>query len=202
MINLLPHDIKTNYSYGRRNVGLRRWVVAFVLAFVGLGIIITFGLLTFRQQTERYSMRISQSEATLKKQKYTETQDQVKAISNNFKLVFQVLGNEVLFSKLIQQITASIPANTSLTNLDIDKASGSIDVSAVASDYTTATQVQVNLADPANKIFDKADIISIDCANAANKTSTGYSCKITLKAQFAPNNPFLFISDANRTAKS
>src|SRR4051812_10448138 len=111
MINLLPHDIKTNYRFARRNVGLRRWVVAFVIALFGLGAIGTYGLLTLHQQNRHFSQQISASQAMLKKENFTGTQAEVKTISNNFKLVLQVLSNEVLFSDLIKQIAATIPAN-------------------------------------------------------------------------------------------
>ena len=31
MINLLPPELKENYSYARKNVGLRRWIVTFAM---------------------------------------------------------------------------------------------------------------------------------------------------------------------------
>lgn len=200
MINLLPYDIKINYSYGRRNVGLRRWVVAFLLAFVGLGIIATYGLLAFRQQTTDYQNKIAAGQDTLTKQNFTQTQKQIKTISNNFKLVVQVLSNEVLFSELIKQIAATIPAKANLTGFTINKAQGAIDISAVATDYNTATQVQINLADPANKIFSKADIVNVGCITTAT-TITGYPCTVSIHALFAPNNPYLFITSKTKIPK-
>ncbi len=198
MINLLPGDVKTNYRYGKRNVGLRRWVVVVIIAFVGLGAIATYGLLTLQQQTTQYDVKVATSEMALQKAHFTETQKQVKTISNNFKLVVKVLSNEVLFSELIKQIAATIPANANLTGLNINKAQGAIDISAIATDYTTATQVQINLADPANKIFSKADIVNVACiSNAA--TNPQYPCTVNIHALFATNNPFLFISDKKAT---
>ena len=194
MINLLPDTIKINYRYGKRNVGLRRWVAAVIIAFVGLGAIATFGLLTLQQQTKHYDTLVGDSQIALQKAHFTETQDQVKTISNNFKLVVKVLSNEVLFSDLIKQIAATIPASANLTGLNINKSQGAIDISAIATDYTTATQVQINLADPANKIFSKADIVSVACISNAN-TNPQYPCTVSIHALFAPNNPFLFISD-------
>ena len=87
---------------------------------------------------------------------------------------------------------AAIPAKASLTGISISKLSGGIDLTAAASDYNTATQVQVNLQDPANKIFDKADIINIVCSSTS--TDPQYPCTITIRAQFSKNNPFLFIA--------
>ena len=198
MINLLPPDVKSNYRFARRNVSLRRWVVMFVLAFVGLGIIATYGLLTIQQSTTTYNKQIAKTEQTFHDEKYTETQDQVKDISTSFKLVVQVLGQEVLFSQLLKQIAATIPANANLTGLNISQTTGGIDISAIATDYNTATQVQVNLADPSNKIFSKADIVSITCGNV-NAANPKYPCTVNIRALFATNNPFLFV---NSKAKS
>ncbi len=194
MINLLPDTVKTNYRFARRNVALRRWAAAFLIALVGLGIIATYGLLTIKQQNAHYTDQINDSNALLQKENYTGTQAEVKTISNNFKLVIKVLSNEVLFSDLIKQIGATIPANANLTNLNINKSQGALDISAIATDYTTATQVQINLADPANKIFSKADLVSVSCSTN-DTVPTPYPCTVTIHALFAPNNPFLFIND-------
>lgn len=192
MINLLPPEVSSGYSYARRNVGLRRWVVIFVIALAGLGAITTYGLLTIEQSKARYAKEIASSEALLNKQKFAETQKQVGGIASSFKLVVQVLSKEVLFSELIKQIGATIPANANLTGLDISQSQSSLDVSAVVPDYKTATQVQVNLADPRSKLFSKADIVSISCKNDA--TDGAHPCNVTIRALFAPNNPYLFIN--------
>ncbi len=51
MINLMPPDLKTGYTYARRNVVLRKWAVAFLVALVGLGVLTTYGMLTLKQST-------------------------------------------------------------------------------------------------------------------------------------------------------
>lgn len=194
MINLLPTEVKTHYRFARRNVSLRRWVSAFVIALLGLGTIATYGLLTLHQQNQHYNQQVIASQNLLTKENFTGTQAEVKNMSNNFKLVVKVLSNEVLFSDLIKQIGATIPANANLTGLNINKSQGALDISAIATDYNTATQVQINLADPANKIFSKADLVSVSCATN-DTVPTPYPCTVTIHALFAPNNPFLFIND-------
>ncbi|MDB5170694.1 MAG: hypothetical protein JWO35_388 [Candidatus Saccharibacteria bacterium] len=192
MINLLPPEVSRGYSYARRNVGLRRWVLIFVIALIGLGAIATYGLLTIQQSKAHYAKEIAASEELLKKEKFAETQKQVQDIASSFKLVAQVLGKEVLFSQLIKQIGATIPAKANLTGLNISQVQGSLDISAVTPDYKTATQVQLNLADPGNKIFSKADIVNIACKSDANAGDR--PCTVTIRALFAPNNPYLFIN--------
>lgn len=193
MINLLPPDIKDSYRYARRNVILRRWVVMFGVALLGLGLIATLGLFTLQRSTVHYNNQIASTEALFKKENFEGTQAQVQDISNSFKLVVKVLGQEVLFSQLLKQIAATIPANANLTGLNINQAQSGIDITAVATNYSTASQVQVNLADPHNKIFSKADIVSITCGGT-NATNPKYPCTVNIRALFASNNPFLFIN--------
>lgn len=193
MINLLPPDMINNYRYARRNVVLRNWVVGFVIAFVGLGILATYGLLTIHQSINSNNIQISTTEALFKKEKFSQTQSQVQDISNSFRLVVKVLSQEVLFSQLLQQIAALVPANANLTGLNINQTEGGLDITAETTDYATATQLQVNLSSPNNKIFSKADIISITCGSN-NEQNPTYPCTVDIRALFNPKNPFLFIN--------
>jgi hypothetical protein len=114
----------------------------------------------------------------------------VEAISNNLKLVVKVLSREVLFSKLLTQIGSTLPKGAVLTSLNIAQTTGAIDLEAGAIDYDSAAQIQANLRDPNNKIFSKADLVSIQCTG-----SSAYPCKVQIRAQFASNNPYLFINN-------
>lgn len=195
MINLLPPDLKQSYIYAQRNTHLLRWIVAFLLAIVGLGVIATYGYLYMNKSVTDYSHKVASTQTTLKDQQLTQTEAQVKDITNSLKLVVQVLSKEVLFSKLLTQMATVIPANTLLTQLNIAKVQGSIDITAITANYNTATQLQVNLQDPANKIFSKADIENITCSPQSAQDPR-YPCTVSIRALFATNNPFLFINNA------
>ena len=197
MINLLPTDLKQEYLYARRNTSLRRWAFALLFGLVGVGLVTTGGLLYMQNSIDTYSRQVVQSEDSLKEQKLNETRKHSEDITNSLKLVVDVLSREVLFSKLLTQIAAVTPAQTSLTDLSINSVQGSLDITAVSSDYQSATQLQVNLQDPANKIFSKADIQNISCNPTA--TDPQHPCTVTLKALFATNNPFLFINKTSRS---
>lgn len=197
MINLLPPDIKTSYAYGRRNVGLRKWVIIVLIALIGLGGLATYGLLTLKQSSLQYKNQVADAETKLDADQYEATQKRVKDASSSFKLVLQVLGQEVLFSQLLKQIATTIPSNAILTGLNISQVQGAIDITAAARDYSTASQVQVNLADPSNKVFSKADIISISCGGEDTSSDSDpslYPCSVNVRALFASNNPYLFIN--------
>lgn len=193
MINLLPPDVKASYRYAHRNVGLRRWIVLLVLVLIGLGGLATYGLLDIHQSTTGYQRQVTSLQAQLQKEQLAQTEKQVRDITSSLKLAVQVLSQEVLFSKLITQIGAAMPNGAVLSNLSINKTAGGLDLSANTTDYTTGTQVQVNLADPANKIFAKADIISLTC-DSQNAKDPLHPCVVQVRALFNTKNPFLFIN--------
>ena len=194
MINLLPPDQKETYHYGRRNRALRRWVITVCIGLGGAVLLALGGLVFIRISTNNYETQIATTSAQLQKQNLAGVQKQVTTISNNLKLTVQVLSKEILFSQLLKQLASVTPSNVSLTNLAISQTQGAIDITAQTASYEAATQLQVNLADPANQIFAKADIVAITCSTNAN--NPGYPCTVTLRALFANNNPFLFISDS------
>lgn len=192
MINLLPPTVKAEYRYASLNVVLRKWIVLSLMALIGLGVIATYGLVTLQRSTDDYDRRIAITEARFKQENFEGTQKQIQDISGSFKLVVKVLSQEVLFSELLKQIATSIPPNTNLTGLNINQSQAAIDITANATSYNAATQLQANLADPRNRIFSKADIVSVTCgSNAANPR---YPCTINIRALFAQDNPFLFIN--------
>jgi Tfp pilus assembly protein PilN len=192
MINLLPPDIKSSYDYASRNVHALRWLVAFAIALVGLGAIGTTGFIYMQHLSKDYQSQISMKESSLKQQKLDETQKAAKDISSSLKLAVNVLSKEVLFSELLKQLGSVTPNNVRLSSLNISQTTGALDITAASTDYKAATQLQVNLADPANKIFSKADIVNISCASGDGSSS--YPCTVTIRALFAKDNPFLFIN--------
>ncbi len=196
MINLMPPDIKQNMLYAKRNSALRHWAIWLVFSIIGVAGIIGVGYLYLNNSINTYTAQIKTANETLQNEKLDETQTKIQGITNDLKLVVQVLSKEVLFSKLLQQIGSVMPNGTILTDLSIDKVQGGIDLEAAALNYQTATQVQLNLQDPSNKIFDKADLISIQCVKGSSTTTTTsqYPCTVQIRALFTSNNPFLFIS--------
>jgi Tfp pilus assembly protein PilN len=195
MINLLPPIIKEHYLYARRNTKLRRWLVASLFGLLGLVVITSFGVFDMQHSINSTSAQVATLQQQLKDQKQAETEKQVQDISSNLKLVVQVLSREVLFSQLLKQIATALPSGANLTGLSISKVQGAIDLTANATDYNTGTQVQVNLQDPRNKIFSKADLVNLSC-NGGSSADPSHPCQVTIRALFSPNNPYLFINSA------
>lgn len=193
MINLLPPELKQHYEYGRRNTVLRRWATALAFGLLGVCIVTFGGLFMMEKSIITYRKQVGDSNQSLTQQHLAQTRDQAKQVSGDIKLATDVLSKEVLFSKLLTQIAKVIPPRASLTDLNISKDQASIEIKAVAADYLSATQLQVNLQDPANQIFSKADIQTISCKNGTT-TDTRYPCSVTIKALFNKNNQFLYIN--------
>lgn len=194
MINLLPPDVKSNILYARRNMKLRKWTTSMILVLIGIFGLLAAGHFYIASATSGYSKQVAAAEETLKTRKIDETEKRLQTLSNNLKLIIQVLSREVLFSKLLRQVGSVMPPGSVLLSTDLSKVEGGIDLSAEAQDYKTATQIQLNLQDPNNKLFDKVDIVQVSCGETEDK----YPCRVTLRAQFTKSNPFLFIN-ANGT---
>lgn len=191
MINLLPPETKEDYRYARRNRILSRWITAGLLCLLGGALLLGGGFLYLNQSIKSTQQQIATTNQQLETQNLSATQKQVAGISNNLKLVVQVLSQEILFSQLLKQLASVTPNNVILTNLAITQAQAGVEVTAETTNYDAATQLQINLADPKNQIFSKADIVSINCTGGSN---TDYPCTVDIRALFATNNPFLFIN--------
>ena len=195
MINLLPPDLKIEYRYAKKNRKILRWVVALFLSIFGVAVLTGSTLVLFHESEGNYRSNIASAQIQLSSDNYTKVVQQVSDISNNLSLMVSVLSKEILFSKLLNRLGSITPPNVILTNLSISQPETAVTITALTGNYNAATQLQVNLSDPNNQIFQKADIISITCSNS-NSTSANpnYPCTTIIRAQFSNNNPFLFIN--------
>ena len=195
MINLLPPDYKSELVFARKNTMLKNWLIMSCLGVIGIVLIIAAGYLVINRSTASSQTQVNQIRQQLGAQKLEETQAQVADISDSIKLALSVLEREILFSKLLSQVGSAMPNGTSLQSLTINSTQGGIDLTAGATSYQTATQVQVNLADPNNKIFEKADIINVTCdSKAATAAAADYPCTVSIRALFAKDNVFQYVN--------
>lgn len=190
MINLTPDDYKNDVRFARRNTILLHWLVGLLLVLSVAAATTLLGKTYLQSQTRHYAALNTQTEQDLKSRDLEGTLNTVEKISGNLKLIVQVLSRQVIFSQLIKQVGAVMPENSTLSTIELSKIDGGLDLTAQAKDYNTATQVQVNLSDPNSKLFDKVDIVSINCEGL----DPAYPCRITLRALFTKNNPYLFVN--------
>lgn len=192
MINLLPPDTKKTILYARRNTMLLRACLAMVGVIGGVLVLLGFGHFYLASTTARYEKDIVALQATLQEQNIDQTKQQIQDLSGSVNLALKVLSQEILFSKLLRQAGTVMPAGSSLSTIEISDVEGGIDITAGVNSYQVGTQVQVNLADPNNKLFKKVDLVSVTC-NAQGSGS--YPCSARLRALFGDNSPYLFINN-------
>ena len=194
MINLLPPELKQDYRFAGYNKILITWVSFFLIAIFGVAIITGSGLFIMNNSMRNYKDSIASDQLQLANDNMPAIQMQVTDISNNLKLMVNVLSHEIMFSKLLQQLGSITPPNVILTNLSISQSQSAVDITAQTGSYSAAAQLQINLAAPTNEIFSKADIVNISCLNTPQVINPNYPCTADIRAQFTKNNPFLFIN--------
>lgn len=194
MINLLPYSYKQEVMYARKNVTLLRILLYMASAAIGVLILFGAGIVYTSQQIKTKDNEYTSKTTELAKNNVSKTYEDLNQISNNTKLALQVLSGEILFSKLITQIGTIIPPGTQLNSLSLekDKIDSGISLSASTLDINTATQLQLNLQDKNNQVFEKADIDNVTCTPGPG---IRYPCQVTIKATFLKEkNPYVFIS--------
>jgi Tfp pilus assembly protein PilN len=175
---------------------MSRWVVALLLALAFSLMIVGAGWLYLDQTVKKEAKNAEQTEAALKDQDIDETKVKVDEISNNTKLVLDVLSREILFSKLIKQLGSVLPPGTALESITLEGLEGGLTIQAFATNFNSASQIQVNLSDPENKIFKQADIETITCPQTTAEGSEEqslYPCTVRLKALFSDNTEYVYI---------
>jgi hypothetical protein len=190
MINLLPPQYLEVVQHSKTNDHLVRWILATLAAIGGLLIIMMSGWLYLDHQSKSLGGGISQGKQQLQQENLDGVRKDAEQISNDVKTINQVLGREVRFSELIQQIGKVMPPGSVLGGLTLTKVDGSVDLTASAKDYTTGAQIALNLSDPKNDLFSRADIVSLNCTSA----DTAYKCGVSLKALFSKNSQNKFIN--------
>ncbi len=192
MINMLPGEYAEVIRHGKHNETLIRWLLAELAAIVGLVVILGFGWLYLNHQTLILNSAINTGKQHLEEQNISKVRQDADQISNDIKTINQVLGLEIRFSDLMQEIGKAMPPGTVLGGLTLAKVDGSIDLSASAKDYTSAAQIALNLSDPKNKIFSRADIVNVNCT----ALDTAYKCNVVLKALFDKTSQNRFLNIA------
>ena len=193
MINLLPFKQREEIEFARHNTRLLRWIVAMVFIIIGLVIFIGGGYYYLSDSIDQMSHKVEEKQANLQQEDLEATEQRVEELSDNFNLVLDVLSEQVLFSRLLPEMGSVMPPGSVLSNIEISEVEGGIDLVAYARDYDTATQTQVNLEDPSNKLFEEVDIVSISCEGSDDET---YPCTVNLRALFTDDNKFLLLSES------
>lgn len=191
MINLLPPQRSQDIKYSHLNSSLRVWLLAALAAVVLIIVVAAGGFIYMNRQAQTLNANLANTKKELDQQNLTQVQKDAKEITGDIKVINQILSHDVRFSELIDQIGKAMPPRSVLASLTLTKADGALDLTANATDNASATQIAVNLHDPANNLFDKVDIINIDCRDTNNAV---YPCKATFRVLFTGKAKTRFLS--------
>jgi Tfp pilus assembly protein PilN len=205
MINLLPSDTKENILYGRRNVALVRWIFVSLIVVIAMAATVLAGMFYINSSKNDLASSAKKTKDEITSQKLEQTQKQAVEISQGVKLIVQILSKEVRFSALLKQIGAIMPDKTGLATIQLsNQVTGGLDLTANAEDYQSATQVQINLSDPKNNLFEKVDTINVGCNDSstnADGSTNRYPCQIVLRAKFKADAAVTFLASPTGAQK-
>ena len=197
MINLLPTQEKQNIIYARRNNILYKWILA-AIAVIGLIILLTIaGIIYIQLNIDNVRKSTITTQEAISNQKLEQSQKDLQKLSDNFNTVVKLLSNQVLFSKLLPKIASILPPNTALGSITLsDQTNSAVDMSINAKDRADANQAYANISNPSNGLFDKADLISISCADSTKSSTTDnpYPCTANIRATFSAEAKKSFIN--------
>lgn len=205
MINLLPDHIKEEITYGHHNRVLLHWLISVMLIIGGIGAMTVFGELFINKNINTLQSVVKITQDRISDQNLQSTQASIQNLSNNFKTVTQLLSKQLLFSKLFVKIGSIIPSGAILSGITLSNTDAALDINIASTTQNTATQAFVNINDPANGLFDKADLVSVSCtqSNPSNSTTLGkYPCVTLIKVVMKTNSSFYFLNSITNGAKS
>jgi hypothetical protein len=196
MINLMPPEKKEVIWYARRNSILIKWVMGIAAAGLGILLVAAGGLFYLKQESKSFQRSIDETKKQLVSQNEEETLKRAEEMNGSLQLAVDVLSKEILFSKLLSRVGQLLPPGTVLENLNLtSELQGGLDLSVGAVSYEAGVRAQVNLADPNNGIFDKADLGAVTCGS---DPSADYPCTASLRLLFSKdNNEFLKLNQGS-----
>ncbi len=188
MINLLPPDVKNEMHFARINTVLISWIILCVIGIAGIGLVAVGGFFYMsrvesgtRQQKTTIEKEISDDKLDSYIKDYT-------SFTNDVKTVSTVLQKQVLFSSLITRLAAVLPSGVVVKQMNLGEKDNALTLDFVLPNRSSATVLQANLQDPANKLFSSADILNATCATTEDGTET---CSAQIRVLFDPSSRLL-----------
>lgn len=194
MINLLPPAVKQEITFARRNGVLIRWIIAMVAVIVGIGFMTLFGQFYINKNTQNQQKVAKLTEERIAAQNLSSTKKELQTLSDDVKTIVQILNKQLLFSKMLTSIGSILPAGTALSDITFTSSDSAIDLSVSAADKNAATQAFVNINDPSNNLFSKADLVSITCDSGSTKK---YHCGAQIRVTLKNDSSFYFLNSVS-----
>ena len=179
MINLLAVEKKDDIRAARSNVIILRYTSIIILAFlfIGAALYTSYSVLTMTMASTENLIATNDGKAEV----YSETREQVTALSGTLTEAKARLDQEVHYSKVLVQIGQIMPQGTTLGSLSLSSASFAgtpVDIVAYAKTPAEATQIQSQFQ--SSPLFSKVDLKGTE----TDKGIEGYPVSVSMAITF------------------
>lgn len=184
MINLLPPDLRAEYSAARLNTKIRNYIVFVLVVFVLCLEIFIYGLLAIRTETRATQARLEYNTQQVKQMEAVSKE--AVQLSSKASSINKILNQRISFVDLIGKIATSTPSGAYLTQLNVD--SQNIDKQPVSLVFKVKSQqiaaVLRNNLDSVS-VFNTVEIQSVvksDNSSSDDTVSKNYPFEVILNA--------------------
>lgn len=206
MINLMPDYMREEVGFARRNYVLVKWLMAITVVIIGVGCMTVFGQYYIGRNAKTLEAAAEITQERISAQNLQATQTDIQSLSNNFTAVTQLLKRQLLFSRMFVKIGSIVPSGAILRDITLSTTtSAAIDLNVIAINRDAATQAFVNISDPANGLFDKADLLSVSCSTVSAESSdltSKYPCSAMIKVVIKTDSSFYFLNSLSSSGGS
>ncbi len=192
MINLLPSETRENRLYGRRNRQLVRWCIAALLAAIGIVGIAAGGYVFLTRSEASAASEKTRVETQIAQDQLDKVLAEYNSFTADLKTVVQILSKQILFSELIQQIGSVVPPGTTLNTVSISNKDNALSLDFTLDQASSAPTLQLNLEDPENALFEKADIIQLSCQT--DDVTRVQTCSAQVRVLLKKDAPYYFLN--------
>lgn len=152
----------------------------------------------FRKNSSNLRAVAVETEQRIANQNLESTQKEIETLSNNMKTVLQILNKQLLFSKVLTKIGSVLPVDSALTGVNLSATDSAIELEIVSSNRTAASQAFVNISDPKNGLFEKADLLSVECPKTPSRADP---CTTAIKVVIKTDSSFYYLNSVSGASR-
>lgn len=182
MINLLADERKNDIKAARVNVIILRYTVILALAFAFIigALYVSYTILTVTKANAETVIESNDVKADV----YSETKQQVDALSTQLSGAKSLLDQEVRYSQILVQLGQIMPAGTIIGDMTLtaESFSGNSPVEIKAFARTTAEASQLQTQFQGSSLFSQ---VSLNSTEASDEVE-GYDVTVSLTVTFRP----------------
>lgn len=198
MINLLPHDVKSDIGYARKNKVLFSWILLLLALLAVMLVIVGIGMFFITQRANNINRLVAISEQRIVDQDLAAYQKNAETFSNDLNTAVKLLENQLLFSKIIRTIGAVLPPGVVLDTLDysVEDEVLTLNISGKSQkDITTAFENISSSKERSGNLFTNADLLKVDCS------SVDEGCSGSVVVLLNKNSDFYLLNNALKSTE-